>query len=180
MTPCIWLGTTHPCNLPNYGLWVNLQFFMMWIYKHCFLPMLLVSAMKCCTKMPCPLPQPLLLLASFTYMLGSLAHLYMPHLFTHCLPTIICVMLMSIAFFYFLLFLLYATFLCDSILACLCTYFLFRILAYIIYLLIMYGIVFSVRLSICHMHFDHDKRLEKNHMDQVLSPPCCQRKSIFN
>ena len=25
-------------------------------YKHCFLPMLLVFAMKCCTKMPCPLP----------------------------------------------------------------------------------------------------------------------------
>jgi len=20
--PCIWLGTTHPCNPPNYGLWV--------------------------------------------------------------------------------------------------------------------------------------------------------------
>jgi len=54
-------------------------------------------------------------------MLASPAHLYMPHLFTHCcLPTIICVMLMSIAFF---LFLLYATFLCDSILDCLCTYF---------------------------------------------------------
>jgi len=44
----------------------------------------------------------------------------MPHLFTHCLPTIICVTLMSIAFF---LFLLHATFLWDSILACLCTYF---------------------------------------------------------
>ena len=37
-------------------LWVNLHFFMMCIYKHCFLPMLLVFAMKCCTKMPCPLP----------------------------------------------------------------------------------------------------------------------------
>jgi len=76
--------------------------------------MLLVFAMKCCTKMPCPVPQPLLLLAFFTYMLDSPAHLYMPHLFTHCLPTIICVMLMSIAFFF--LFLIYATFLCDSIL----------------------------------------------------------------
>ena len=29
---------------------------MMCIYKHCFPPMLLVFAMKCCTKMPCPLP----------------------------------------------------------------------------------------------------------------------------
>ena len=44
------------CNPPNYGLWVNLHFFMMRIHKHCFLPMLLVFAMKCCTKMPCPLP----------------------------------------------------------------------------------------------------------------------------
>ena len=35
-------------------------------------------------------------------MLASPAHLYMPHLFTHCLPTIICVMLMSIAFFFYL------------------------------------------------------------------------------
>ena len=31
-------------------------FFMMCIYKHCFPPMLLVLAMKCYTKMPCPLP----------------------------------------------------------------------------------------------------------------------------
>ena len=58
MTPCLWLGTiwVHPCNPPNYGLWVNLRFFMMCNYKHCFLPMQLVFAMKCCTKMPCPLP----------------------------------------------------------------------------------------------------------------------------
>ena len=56
MTPCVWLGTTHPCNPPNYGLWVNLHFFMMCIYKHCFLPMIFVFAMTCCTKMPCPLP----------------------------------------------------------------------------------------------------------------------------
>jgi len=56
VTPCIWLGTTHPCNPPNYGLWVNLLFFMMCICKHCFPPMLLVFAMKYCTKMPCPLP----------------------------------------------------------------------------------------------------------------------------
>ena len=79
--------------------------------------MLLVLAMKCYTKMPCPLPHNHLLLTFFTYMLASPAHLYMPHLFTHSLPTIICVMLMSIAFFFN--FLLYATF-CDSILDCLC------------------------------------------------------------
>ena len=56
MTPCICLGTTHSCNPPHYGLWVNLHFFRICIYKHCFLPMLLVFAMKCCIKMPCPLP----------------------------------------------------------------------------------------------------------------------------
>ena len=63
--------------------------------------MLLVLDMKCCTKMPCPLLHNhlLLLLAFFTYMLASPAHLYMPHLFIHCLPTIICVMLMSIELF---------------------------------------------------------------------------------
>ena len=99
MTPCIWLRTTHPCNPPNYGRWVNLLFFMMCIYKHCFPPMLLVLAVKCCTKMPCPLPHNhYCCLLSSPIMLALPAHLYMPHLFTHCLPTIICVMLMSIAF----------------------------------------------------------------------------------
>ena len=89
MTPCIWLGTTHPCNPPNYGLWVNLYFFMMCIYKHCFLPMLLVFAMKCCTKMPCPLHH-----SHYCCLLPS--PICLPHLlictclihFTHCLPTI--------------------------------------------------------------------------------------------
>jgi len=47
----------------------------------------------------CYLPQPLLLLASFTCVLVSPAHLYMYRPFTHCLPTIICVMLMSIVCF---------------------------------------------------------------------------------
>jgi len=58
-------------------------------------------------------------------MLASPAHLYMPHLFTHCLPTIICVMLMSIAFFfyffYFCYMLLFVTpfwIVCDNV--CLC------------------------------------------------------------
>jgi len=36
--------------------------------------------------------------------LASPAHLYMPQLFTHCLPTIICVVLMSIVYLSFLLF----------------------------------------------------------------------------
>ena len=44
-------------SLDNYhGLWVNLHFFMMCIYKYCFPPMLFVLAMKCYTEMPCPLP----------------------------------------------------------------------------------------------------------------------------
>jgi len=34
--------------------------------------------------------QPLLSFTFFTYVLASTAHLYMPQLFTHCLPTIIC------------------------------------------------------------------------------------------
>jgi len=50
--PCIWLGTTHrihPCNPSHYGLWVNLHFFTMCIYKHCFLPMFLLwnVVLKC-------------------------------------------------------------------------------------------------------------------------------------
>jgi len=53
---CIWLGTTHPCNPPHYGLWVNPHFFTICIYKHFFLPILFVLAMKCCIKMPCSLP----------------------------------------------------------------------------------------------------------------------------
>jgi len=124
VTPCIWLGTTHPCNPPNYGPWVNLHFFIMCTYKHCFLPMLLVLAMKCCTKMRCPLhhnhhccllPSPI-----------CLPHLLIctdeAHLFTHCLSTIICVMLMSI-FFFLLYHILH--FFVIPFLTCLCTYFLF-------------------------------------------------------
>jgi len=38
----------------------------------------------------------LLLFTSFTYVLASTAYLYMPQLFTHCLPTITCVTLMYI------------------------------------------------------------------------------------
>jgi len=129
VTPCIWLGTTYPCNPPNYGLWVNLHFFMMCIYKHCFLPMLLVFAMKCCTKC--------LSLCLITIIATCFLHLYAcltcssvhasslhPMLAHHhlCYVDVYCVFLFFISF----LFLLYATFLCDSILACLCTYFLFR------------------------------------------------------
>ena len=63
------------------------------MYKLCFLPLLLVFVMKC-VKMHCSLPHNpyKLLLASFTCVLASPAHLYMYQLFTHCLPTIISVL----------------------------------------------------------------------------------------
>ena len=120
MTPCIWLGTTHPCNPPNYGLWINLLFFMMCTYKHCFPPMLLVFAMKCCTKMPCPLPH-----NHYCCLLSSLICLPHLHICT-CLisspiacpsSSMLCWCLLR-SFFY-----IYVTFLCDSILDYLCTYF---------------------------------------------------------
>jgi len=62
-----------------------------------------------------------MLLAFFTYMLASSVHASSLHpLLAH---HHLCYVdhLMSIAFFF--IFLLYATFLCDSILDCLCTYF---------------------------------------------------------
>jgi len=73
--------------------------------------MLLVSATKCCTKikMPCPLPHnhyccslpsPVCLLHLLS------AHLYMLYLFTHRLPTIICVV---DVFFFFVFFLILVT-----------------------------------------------------------------------
>jgi len=95
----------------------------MYIYKHCFLPMLLVFATKCCTKMPCPLPH-----NHYCCLLPS--PVCLPHLLIYtclissliaCPPSsVLCWCLLCS-----LLFLLYATFLCDSIFACLCTYFLF-------------------------------------------------------
>jgi len=53
--------------------------------------------MFCCAN-ALPYASSLLLLASFTCVLASPAHMYMPHLFTHCLPTIICVMLILVLF----------------------------------------------------------------------------------
>jgi len=109
-----WEQLIHPCNPPHYGLWVNLYFFMKCIYKHCFLTMmLLVSAMKC-TKMPCPLPH-----NHYCCLLPS--PICLPHLLIcTCLissPTacpqssVLCWCFFSL---YFILFLWYVTFLCDS------------------------------------------------------------------
>jgi len=46
-------NATHPTD---YGLWVNLYFFTICMYKYCFLPLLLVFVMTCCIKMHCSLP----------------------------------------------------------------------------------------------------------------------------
>jgi len=73
----------------------------MCICKHCFLPMLLVSAMKCCTKMPCPLPH-----NHYCCLLSS--PICLPHLLIcaclisspiACPPSSVLCLLMSIAFF---------------------------------------------------------------------------------
>ena len=95
VTPCIWLETTHTCNPPHYGLWVILYFFTICMYKHCFLPLLLVFVVKCCVKMYCSLPH-----NPYCCSLPSPAHLHMYQFFTHCLPTIICVMLLSFCIFW--------------------------------------------------------------------------------
>jgi len=92
--------------------------------------MLLVFAMKCCSKIIKCLALCSASLPDYCCLLPS--PVCLPHLLIctrlisspiDCLPTIICVMLVSIVFLFFLS---YATFLSDSILACLCTYFLFR------------------------------------------------------
>jgi len=111
VTPCIWLGTTHTCNAPHYDLWLNLYFFTICMYKHCFLPLLLVFEMKYCVKMHCSLPH-----NPYCFMLPSPAHLHMYQLFTHCLPTIIYVMLMLIVFFIFTVFLCFLLCACVSFL----------------------------------------------------------------
>jgi len=47
-TVVIWLETTHTCNPPHYGLWVILYFFLICVYKLCFLPLLLVFCNERC------------------------------------------------------------------------------------------------------------------------------------
>ena len=120
MTPWLHLAGNNSSMQPlNYGLWVNLHFFMMFIYKHCFLPMLLVFAMKCCTKMPCPLshnhydyccllPSPICLhhLLICTCLISSPIAYPPSSVLCWCL---LCFFIFAIG---------YATFLCDSILAC--------------------------------------------------------------
>ena len=56
--------------------------------------------MKCCVKIHCSLPHNPYFCLLPSPVLVSTAHLYMSQLFIHCLPTIICVMLMSIVVFF--------------------------------------------------------------------------------
>jgi len=88
--PCIWLGTTYPCNPPHYDLWVNLFFFT--ICLHCinivFCPCYLFlewNVLKC------------IALCLVTLVVAAcFLHLCACFTFTHCLPTIICVLLIDV------------------------------------------------------------------------------------
>jgi len=105
-----------------YGLWVNQDFFTMCIYKHCFLPMLLVFAMKCCTKVPCPLPHK-------HYCCSLPSPVCLPHLLIcTCLISspIACPPSSMLCWCLLCFFSWYVTFLCDSVLAYSWTYFPFR------------------------------------------------------
>ena len=85
-------------------------------------------AMKCCTKMPCPLPH-----NHYCCLLSS--PICLPHLLIctclisspiACPPSsVLCCCLLR-----FFIFLIYATFLCDSILDCLCIYFCLIVFLY--------------------------------------------------
>ena len=120
MTPCIWLGTTHPCNLPNYGLWVNLLsswcVFRNIVFRPCYLFLLWNVVLKCLAL--CLI---IIIAACFLHLYACLTcssvHASSLHtLLAHhhlCYVDVYCVFL----------FLIYATFLCDSILDCLYTYF---------------------------------------------------------
>jgi len=102
---------------------------MICMYELCFLPLLLAFVMNC-VKMHCSLPHnPYLIAARFLHLCAcSPAHLYMCHLFTHCLPTIICVMLMSIVSFFIVFSLYFSVFFSVHVLlSCFC-YFRFFVL----------------------------------------------------
>ena len=165
MTPCIWLGTTHPCNPPNYGLWVNLHFFMC-IYKHCFLPMLLVFAMKCCTKKCLALCLITIIAACFLHLYACLTcssvHTSSLHpLLAHhhlCYVDVYCVFLFF--YFFYFLFLLYATFLCDSILAyCVCVHIS---LSFLFFVILQF---FKIGLPMCLISYPVSWTYKKNNTE---------------
>ena len=92
--------------------------------------MLLVFVMKCCIKKPCSLPHNHYCCSfpSPTCLPHLLICTSMPQFFTHCLPTIICVMLMSIVFF-----LVFNFFHC--------------------FLLVVFSVVFFLSFFLCKLHF---------------------------
>jgi len=61
-SPCIWLVNNSSMELTplSYSPWVNLYFFTINMYKHCFLPLILVVLMKwyctICFQLHCSLP----------------------------------------------------------------------------------------------------------------------------
>jgi len=113
-----WLGTTHPCNPPHYGLWVNLRFFTICIYKLFFCPCYLFLQWNVVLKCPA--------LCLITITDARIPHLYAcltcssinasslhPLLAHHhlCYVDVYCVLF----YFIFFLFLWYVTSLCDFI-----------------------------------------------------------------
>jgi len=98
---CHWHRTLHYLtDTSNWKVWkkeVNFQNCVIRSLLHAFV-------MKCCVYyivlclLHCSLLIIFLLLTFFTYMHASSARLYKAQLFTHCLPTIICVMLMFVMY----------------------------------------------------------------------------------
>ena len=122
----------------------------------CFLLLLLVFVTKC-VKMHCRLPY-----NPYCCSLSSPAHLYMYQLFTHCLPIIICAMLMSIVFFFVFLFSLYSVFFCACaflilwLLPLVCNLMCSLVILYVAFLLLLlsYKFVYSLLSSLCYLWYD--------------------------
>ena len=137
--------------------------------------------------------------------LASPAHLYMPHLFTHLLPTIICVMLMSIAFFfifaicYFSLWFYFGLFVYISLTACFLCHFILAVyfFAYDTVLLLAcgyfdYDLNFNLFLPLIHSSFkeifctSHNQACavagERQYQGKTLKPvlPVCNEEKPQN
>jgi len=104
------------------GPWVIL-FFTICVVKHCSLPLLHAFVMKCRVYdiAVCLITIVVAHFSHVQYVHDSPAHLYIPQLFTHCLPTIICVALMFVMYVFDLTF----VFVCNyTVLPFSCTCFL--------------------------------------------------------
>jgi len=79
----------------DYGPWVIVQYYMFMIFADNTIFALAFVLIMLCLLHCLPPHNPCMLLVAFlslTYVHDSPAHLYMPQLFTHDLPIIICVM----------------------------------------------------------------------------------------